>query len=201
MSIIEKVFRYEETDLPIIKYKDEIWIKAVVVSTILKYSNTMKSIRDHVDSEDKRKLSELGQKSKQNEMDPIKSKQNELFWLKKASGSKGSKTDPLKRNNEKAIYINFSGLYSLILHSKLESARVFKRWATKDVLPSIRKTGRYIYDDINHKYSDSLTFKIENETDLHTKVVSFLKKRYPNSIFTATLGENQDTGKKKIKTP
>ena len=51
---------------------------------------------------------------------------------------------------------------------------------------------------MNDKYSDSLTFKIENETDLHTKVVSFLKKRYPYSIFTATLSENQDTGKKRI---
>ena len=51
---------------------------------------------------------------------------------------------------------------------------------------------------MNHKYSDSLTFKIENGTDLHTKVVSFLKKRYPCSIFTATLGENQDTNKKRI---
>ena len=37
MSIIEKAFRYEETDLPIIKYKDEIWIKAVAVATILRY--------------------------------------------------------------------------------------------------------------------------------------------------------------------
>ena len=44
----------------------------------------------------------------------------------------------------------------------------------------------------------SLTFKIENETDLHTKVVSFSKKRYPDSIFTATLDENQDTGVKRI---
>ena len=85
-----------------------------------------------------------------------------------------------------------------MLRSELESARVFKRWVTKDVLSSIRNTGRYIYDDINHKYSDSLTFKIENETDLHTKVVSFLKKRYSCSIFTATLGENQDTSKKRI---
>ena len=51
---------------------------------------------------------------------------------------------------------------------------------------------------MNHKYSDSLTFKTENETDLHTKVVSFLKKRYPYSIFAATLGENQDTSKKRI---
>ena len=50
---------------------------------------------------------------------------------------------------------------------------------------------------MNHKYNDSPTFKIENELDLHIKEVSFLKKRYPNSIFTATLGENQDTSKKR----
>ena len=67
MCIIEKVFRYEETDLPIIKYKDEIWIKAVAVATILKYKNTMKSICDHVDPVDKTKMSELGPKSKQND--------------------------------------------------------------------------------------------------------------------------------------
>ena len=34
--------------------------------------------------------------------------------------------------------------------------------------------------------------------DLHVKVVSFLKKRYPNSLFTITLGENQDTVHKRI---
>ena len=38
-----------------------------------------------------------------------------------------------------------------------------------------------------------LTFKIENEMNLHVKVVSFLKKRYPHSLFTVTLGENQRT--------
>ena len=43
-----------------------------------------------------------------------------------------------------------------------------------------------------------MTFKIENETDLHVKVVSFLKKRYPHSLFTVTLGENQDTAFKRI---
>lgn len=39
--------------------------------------------------------------------------------------------------------INESGLYSLILSSKLESARRFKRWVTSEVLPAIRKNGRY----------------------------------------------------------
>lgn len=41
------------------------------------------------------------------------------------------------------ILINESGLYSLILSSKLPSAKRFKRWVTSEVLPSIRKTGQY----------------------------------------------------------
>ena len=178
MSIIEKVFKYEATELPVIKYEDEIWFKAVVVATILKYTNQRKAIRDHVDPEDKRKLSELMSKSKR----------NESFRLK---------TDPLKGNEGNSLYLSESGLYSLVLRSKLESAKVFKRWVTSEVLPSIRKTGRYDYCT-NHKYNNMLTFKIENETDLHVKVVSFLKKRYPHSLFTVTLGENQDTVHKRI---
>ncbi len=39
--------------------------------------------------------------------------------------------------------INESGLYSLVLSSKLPSAKKFKRWVTSEVLPSIRKTGQY----------------------------------------------------------
>lgn len=44
----------------------------------------------------------------------------------------------------KTIIINESGLYSLILSSKLESAKAFKHWVTAEVLPTIRKTGGYI---------------------------------------------------------
>ena len=43
----------------------------------------------------------------------------------------------------RAVVINESGLYSLILSSKLPQAKAFKRWVTSEVLPSIRKTGRY----------------------------------------------------------
>ena len=42
------------------------------------------------------------------------------------------------------IFINESGLYSLVLASKLPQAKVFKRWVTSEVLPQIRKTGGYI---------------------------------------------------------
>ena len=44
----------------------------------------------------------------------------------------------------KTYIINESGLYSLILSSKLESAKTFKHWVTAEVLPTIRKTGGYI---------------------------------------------------------
>ena len=44
----------------------------------------------------------------------------------------------------RAVIINESGLYSLILSSKLEQAKEFKRWVTSEVLPQIRMTGGYI---------------------------------------------------------
>ncbi|MBR4044906.1 MAG: phage antirepressor KilAC domain-containing protein [Bacteroidaceae bacterium] len=43
-----------------------------------------------------------------------------------------------------AVFINESGLYALILSSKLESAKRFKHWVTSEVLPSIRKQGGYM---------------------------------------------------------
>ena len=44
--------------------------------------------------------------------------------------------------------INESGLYSLILSSKLPTARAFKRWVTSEVLPSLRKHGLYAADEL-----------------------------------------------------
>ncbi len=58
--------------------------------------------------------------------------------------------DKLTRNfdgsgqNRGMTIINESGLYSLVLSSKLPTARKFRRWVTSEVLPSIRKTGGYI---------------------------------------------------------
>lgn len=47
------------------------------------------------------------------------------------------------KQDKETIIINESGLYSLILSSKMPNAKKFKRWVTKEVLPSIRKTGGY----------------------------------------------------------
>lgn len=51
-------------------------------------------------------------------------------------------------NGTMGALINESGLYSLILSSKLPKAKAFKRWVTSEVLPSIRKHGVYAVDDL-----------------------------------------------------
>ncbi len=63
--------------------------------------------------------------------------------------------------------INESGLYSLIMSSKLPSAKKFKRWVTSEVLPSIRKTGGYIAGEENMT-EDELVLKAMSV--LNTKV-------------------------------
>ena len=56
-----------------------------------------------------------------------------------------TKRDTLTKGGKQMMtFINESGLYALILSSKLESARKFKHWVTSEVLPSIRKQGGYM---------------------------------------------------------
>lgn len=71
-----------------------------------------------------------------------------------------AKCDTLTKGGIQSMsYVNESGLYSLIFGSKLEEAKLFKKWVTSDVLPTIRKTGSY---SINHKpkREPSLTTKV-----------------------------------------
>lgn len=71
--------------------------------------------------------------------------------------------------NRNMTIINESGLYSLILSSKLESAKKFKRWVTDEVLPSIRKTGGYIAGE-----------KDMTEDELVLKAMTVLNKKVEN---------------------
>ena len=165
-----EIFTYEGQKLNIIKKDDDVWFRAKTVSSILGYSNKRKAIIKHVDEEDKCSLNELK--------------------------NRGPKLRPLKWNAGNTIYINESGLYSLILRSDMDKAKEFKRWITKEVLPSIRKTGKY---EFNNRPYKMLTFNINTEYDLHKKVVNFIRNNYPKAILIPTLGENQINGNMRIK--
>lgn len=64
------------------------------------------------------------------------------------------------------VVINESGLYSLIMSSKLPSAKKFKRWVTSEVLPSIRKHGAYMNDETLEKALTSPDFLIRLAMEL-----------------------------------
>ena len=104
MSIIERVFKYEETELSVIKREDDIGLRGKTIVEMLGYSNPLKAVCMHSNSEDKKEMSELG------------------------SNSRGAQNGPPFKNEQRnTIYINESGLFALILQSQLESAHVFKR--------------------------------------------------------------------------
>ena len=95
---------------------------------------------------------------------------------------------------QQSFYVNESGFYSLLLSSKLESAKKFKHWVTSEVLPSLRKYGQYkLFDSPWNKM-----ILISNEKELHYKVVNLIRNYYPDTILVAGLGENQDTEEKRL---
>ena len=102
MSIIEKVFKYEETELSVIKCKDDMWFRGTMLVELSGYSNPLKAIRTHIDSEDKKEMSEL---------------------VYKGGAQNGH---PFRNVQRGTIFVNKSGLFALILRSQLESARTFK---------------------------------------------------------------------------
>ena len=81
----------------------------------------------------------LGYKKPENALSVHVDKEDKTTTLIQGTGSNYKTT---------ATVINESGLYSLILSSKLPNAKKFKRWVTSEVLPSIRKHGMYAVDEL-----------------------------------------------------
>lgn len=69
--------------------------------------------------------------------------------------------------------INESGLYSLVLSSKLPGAKKFRRWVTSEVLPSIRKTGSYTMPDISKELQ--AIFMLDSRTMEHDRRITALE--------------------------
>lgn len=97
--------------------------------------------------------------------------------------------DELGRKQETWI-INESGLYSLIMGSKLPSAKKFKKWVTSEVLPTLRKTGGYIVgeenlneDELILKAMNVLNAKVENLRNQNKMLENKLEEQQPKVLF------------------
>ena len=125
--MLEKTFKNEKLGFEIksfIDYKQNIFFIGKDVAKILGYSKTRDALSRHVDKEDKKLICCRPQNVDANNSDL----RGKYFTL-----------------------INESGFYSLVLSSKLETAKKFKRWVTSEVLPSLRKYGYYRIKDPRRK--------------------------------------------------
>jgi anti-repressor protein len=84
-------------------------------------------------------------------------------------------------NGTPAVLINESGLYSLVLSSKLESAKRFKRWITADVLPALRRTGSYSLN-IPQTLPEALR-AYADEVEQHNKTKALVEAQRPKVLF------------------
>ncbi len=134
----------------------EPWFVGKDVAKILGYKNTNAAIIQHVDEEDR-------------VVEPVL-------------------TPPSQNTREyktPTTVINESGLYSLILSSKLPTAKKFKRWVTSEVLPAIRKNGKYelisaeIVEDMpkEESYLDLNQLELDQRIKIATIIASCRRER------------------------
>ncbi len=100
-------------------------------------------------------------------------------------------------NGTAPVLINESGLYSLILSSKLPTARKFKHWITSEVLPQIYRSGMYLSKEAAEAYENNPELfrqMVEKCTNLEQKVSEMekrLNREHPYSVFGHVMLANQ----------
>ena len=135
-----------------VEINNEPWFVGKDVAEVLGYKDTVNALKNHVDNDDK---------------------------FMGCQNTTPSITDYLGRL-QYPTWINESGLYSLILSSKLPNAKKFKRWVTSEVLPSIRKHGAYMSKENIEKVLYNPDFLIKLATNLKTEQEKNVKLQKEN---------------------
>ena len=133
IDIYRNILSYDNTNISIVIDGSNIpWFSATNIAKILEYQNTSKAISDHVENEDTIEFEKI----------------RKYF-------------EEVPQNAQPhALYINESGLYSLIFSSKQSKAIEFTRWVTREVLPSIRTHGYYIMKQLYKEKISKLNKKL-----------------------------------------
>lgn len=166
-----KVFSNEEFgSIRRVEVNGEFWLVGKDVAKALGYENQNRDIVRHVDEEDRRMLD--GETQYQNGIE---------------LGQRGG------------WIINESGLYSLVLSSKLPSAKKFRRWVTSEVLPSIRKHGAYMTPEtleaaiLNPDYLLKVATALKEETDKRKALESKVQADAPKVLFADSVAASTST--------
>lgn len=152
-TLKKNYIRYgKKSIIVIIDVDDNIWFRANDVAEALEYKSAKPALRRHVEMQDIISLRDIESEQK------IK----------------------LKGMHSQTVFINEGGLYDLMIGSQLPKAKEFKRWITHEILPSIRKYGKYIQkEEYGKKYSEIMK-KINKLEKENLRMQQDLKKeKYP----------------------
>ena len=163
IELFERILSDEAKKIIIvIDNKGNPWFYAKQIADILEYKNTRTTIKKGILSK------------------------NKILYenIKEYSCSKHNIQD-------NTIFINETGLYELILKSKMKKSIKFKNWIVEEVLPTIRRTGKYV---IEKKYKSKLE-KIKSELNKYKQKVNILennqrKEKYPDGGYVYIVKPN-----------
>ena len=164
-----QVFRNAEFgELTLLEFDNEPWFVGKEVAEKLGYENTKDSLARHVSVEDRR----------------IIQRSENTRTIQR------SENTTLEIPNRGLTIINESGLYCLILGSKLESAKRFKRWVTSEVLPAIRRTGSYNNQPTGGKLLAMAVLEAQRLLDAKDEEIARMK---PKEIFADSVASSHST--------
>lgn len=168
-----QVYDFEGNDVRTMVLGEEPWFVGKDIAKALEYKNIPDALRTHVDKDDKKTLAYKAYRE---------SRQANLW--------KG------KDYSNKTI-INESGMYSLIMGSKLDSAKRFKHWVTSEVLPSIRKHGIYATETTidnllaNPDNAIKVFTELKNEREARKQAELKLKNEKEDVEFAKAVGNSK----------
>lgn len=157
-------------NLTVLEIDNEPWFVGKEITEKLGYEHSSSAIRNHVDSEDTQVLKYRG---------CANSAQAKLW--------KGSDYSDKKLINE-------SGLYSLVLSSKLESSKRFKRWVTKEILPNIRKHGMYATEELldDPDLLIKVATQLKDEKEKRKALEQRVEEMKPKEVFADAVAGSDD---------
>lgn len=168
-----QVYDFEGNDVRTMMMDEEPWFLGKDIASALEYKKTQNAIERHVDAEDKKTLT----------------------W--QACPETGHTKIWKGNDHSNKILINESGMYSLIMGSKLDSAKRFKHWVTSEVLPSIRKHGIYATETTidnllaNPDNAIKVFTELKNEREARKQAELKLKNEKEDVEFAKAVGNSK----------
>ena len=180
-----KVFQNSEFGtLRGVEIDGESWLVGKDVAERLGYANTKDALSAHVDEDDKRILQKSEIATFENHI-PKSALAVDFVWA--------------DIPNRGLTIINESGLYSLVLSSKLPNAKKFKRWVTSEVLPAIRKHGGYLTAEkveealLNPDVLIRLATELKDERDARRALENKVAEYAPKVLFAQAVEQAENS--------